>query len=526
MKLVYNILIVAAGMLLGGCSDFLERSAQDLVIPKTTAQYKEILQYEGYFQRLVSSNGTYGFVTYMTDDIELFDARTMPNAVASWVNEDSKVEPLSACYQWQENVEGINFVNTNYRYLYNQVMVANICLLSVDDSEGTLEEKEILKGQASFSRAFAYLMLANLYAKPYNKAQPDDLCVPLKDDFTPSLEVKSRATIEQVWNVITEDIEAALKLLEDKKINNIHEISYPAALVLATRIYLYKEDWAKAIECGEKFRALGRYPLHDISAETTSGDIRYTTRNNYADNVRKFLSVGNTEVAWTFGYNYVSGSTDVYRQAYTPSTVSGATGNVCVYYRVSAKDPATGIIWQYATGDRRKVYWFYAPPTPTTGVPTYRYDYITTKYERTVNYLDGCFAFRAGEIYISLAEAYARRGDAGDQAKAIEVLNELRVKRFDPSLYVALQASDFGSDQALVDFIWQERRRELCFEELHRWWDLRRTTQPQIVHQWKNSATYTLEAEDDAYVLQFPRAELDYNGSALEPNPRPNRPQD
>jgi hypothetical protein len=520
MKAIYSILIIAAGMLLGGCNDFLERSAQDLVIPKTTAQYKEILQYEGYFQNLVTSSG-YGFVTYMTDDIEFFDARTMPGAPQTWVNEDSKVEPLSACYQWQENIEGVNFVNTNYRYLYKQVMVANICLLSVDESEGTVEEKEVLKGQAAFSRAFAYLMLANLYAKPYNKAQPDDPCVPLKEDFTPSLEVASRATIKEVWDVITGDIEMALRLLEDKKINNVHEISYPVALVLATRIYLYKEEWGKAIEYGEKFRALGRYPLQDISAQTTSGDIRYYTRNDYADNVRKFLSVGNTEVAWTFGYNFLAGSVDVYRQTYVPLT----TGNVCMYYRVSAKD-ATGIIAQYEDGDRRKVYWFYAPPTPASGAPTYRYDYVTTKYERTVNYLDGCFAFRAGEIYISLAEAYARRGESGDRAKAIAALNELRVNRFNPALYVALQEADFSTDQALVEFVWLERRRELCFEELHRWWDLRRTNQPQIVHQWKGSTTYTLREGDDAYVLQFPRAELDYNGAALEPNPRPNRAQD
>jgi hypothetical protein len=283
---------------------------------------------------------------------------------------------------------------------------------------------------------------------------------------------------------------------------------------------LYKEEWSKAIEYGEKFRTLGKYPLHDISMETTCGDIRRTTGNN-ADNVRKFLSVGNTEVAWTFGYSFLAGSGDVYRIAYTPLT----TGNICVYYRVAAKDQ-NGIIAQYENGDRRKVYWFFAPPTPTTGQPTYRYDYVTCKYERTVNYLDGCFAFRAGEVYISLAEAYARRGESGDQAKAIAILNELRANRFDPALHVALTAGDFPTDQDLVEYIWLERRRELCFEELHRWWDLRRTNQPEIVHQWRGGVTYTLQEEDDAYVLQFPRAELDYNGTALVPNARPNRPQD
>ena len=51
-KVVYPILL-ALCLSTGGCSDFLERSAQNLVIPTTCADYTEILQGEGYFYNLL-----------------------------------------------------------------------------------------------------------------------------------------------------------------------------------------------------------------------------------------------------------------------------------------------------------------------------------------------------------------------------------------------------------------------------------------------------------------------------------------
>ena len=46
--------------------------------------------------------------------------------------------------------------------------------------------------------------------------------------------------------------------------------------------------------------------------------------------------------------------------------------------------------------------------------------------------------------------------------KAIEYLNSLRSKRINP--YTSLGVSDFTTNDALVQFCWDERRRELCFK--------------------------------------------------------------
>lgn len=67
-KTIYTLLL-AFSLTLGSCDDFLERSAQNLVIPTTCADYTEILQGEGYFYSLIN-DGTW--LNLMTDDMELF----------------------------------------------------------------------------------------------------------------------------------------------------------------------------------------------------------------------------------------------------------------------------------------------------------------------------------------------------------------------------------------------------------------------------------------------------------------------
>lgn len=137
---------------------------------------------------------------------------------------------------------------------------------------------------------------------------------------------------------------------------------------------------------------------------------------------------------------------------------------------------------------------------------------------------------RIGEVYVSLAEAYARRNEAGDAAKAIVHLNTLRAKRINP--YTSLTSADFASTDALVQFCWDERRRELCFEECHRWWDMRRQGQKKVVHRLNTGGTsgnsfmtFTLQEKDPAFILNFPIDERKQSPS-LVPNSRPQRNED
>lgn len=163
-------------------------------------------------------------------------------------------------------------------------------------------------------------------------------------------------------------------------------------------------------------------------------------------------------------------------------------------------------------GDRRFTYWIVAPSASY-------YPYVPIKYDHyNIIGEDYQSSFRTGEVYISLAEAYARKANP-EIDKVLEYLNALRSHRIKP--YTSLNSGDFASVDALIKFVWEERRRELCFEEHHRWWDLRRTGQPALTHTWMGGEVYKLKEKDPAYVINFPQLEREFN-SALN-NARPIR---
>ncbi len=485
-------------MLMGSCKKFLEQSSQDLIRPVTVEHYKELLQGEAYFKDFYR-NGW--FVDVMSDDVGLVDLITPTTLI------NTKMEYAKFLYQWGPDPEDPTgtFTDALFQHLYKNVLTANTCLESLEKMEGSEAEKKILKGQASFTRSYAYFVLANLYAQAYNEAAPTDLCVPLIMETTPSLKRFNRATIKEVWDLIAADAEAAVEnLKDDVAARSVYEINYKAALLLASRVFLFRQEWDKAIEYGERFLQL-RPDLKNITAITGSPSATGTSANKVF-----LLPNENPEIVFTFGR--LTGATTVGGYMYytrEPTGLSPAT------FSASYNVPGA-LIDMYGTGDRRKNYWFFAPTGAPGGLLVYlAYTPLKLQYyegNRTTQF------FRSAEAYLVLAEAYARKAQP-DRAKAVSLLNELRKNRI--ASYTNLTTADFTTPEALNKFIIDERRRELCFEEFHRWWDLRRTGQPAIEHRWL-ADVYELKAKDPAYILNFPREEMEFN-PGLEPNIRPAR---
>ena len=356
-----------------------------------------------------------------------------------------------------------------------------------------------MKGQAYFLRAYGYFFLANTYAQAYNEAKPTDLCVPINLGATPSLKRFGRATIKEVWDLISSDIEQSVALLSTDKVKRpVFEVSYKAALLLATRIALYREDFDKAIVYGEKFLEISP-DLYDISAITASQNEDVSETDDY------FLSKAkNREILLNFDNQPTSLDSYFY----------GRAGLFTATFSVSVNAP-DALIDRYTIADKRLKYCF-VPPTGIPGSPNASITWVPKKINNYNRF--GDIFMRSSEVYLTLVEAYARKNNP-DHARAIDLLNKLRVHRIEG--YTDLSAADFPDQQALIRFIWEERRRELCFEELHRWWDLRRTGQPALEHKYFGN-TYRLNVKDPAYVLNFPKKELEFNPN-LVPNIRPVR---
>ena len=500
-----HYILIAATAALCGCGDFLERSAQNLTIPTTCADYTEILQGEGYFNSLLTNAV---WLHLMTDDMELFTP-AYENSLPYLLFRRRYV------YQWRDEMEVVDegFADNLFGHLYSQVLIANTCLDALPSLEGSDAEKDVLRGQALFHRAFAYLMLANLYAVPYDKATADTPCVPLKTTPTPSLQPYGRATFGEVYRLIENDIKEGLSLLKGKKTGNYYYIGYNAMLFVAMRHALYTGDFETALAYGEEILSVND-KLFDITDRTYAADADDRVSSSY-DN---FMQPANPEFMFVFteagsGTDRVSSlisvTSNTLEQTFMPSRT--IEGNLMSLYEYDADTQ---------TGDHRVPYWFIMP-RQNSQYEYYRVgNYKPCKFNYN-NHLYRQAAFRTAEAYLTVAESYARKASP-DYGKALDYANRLRKSRIDAQAFVELSPADFAAPEDIVQFIWDERRRELCFEELHRWIDLRRTTRPEIIHPYGNSGYYKLEKDDVAYTLDFP-----YNERLVNPqnaNPRPLRP--
>jgi hypothetical protein len=133
-----------------------------------------------------------------------------------------------------------------------------------------------------------------------------------------------------------------------------------------------------------------------------------------------------------------------------------------------------------------------------------------TKYSLPQN-ATGVFGrcLRLSEAYLNYAEAMAMMGKDLDEATM--VINTLREKRFDPEDF---EEETFATQEELISFIRDERRRELCFEG-HRWFDLRRWGMPSFTHKWHSDAettnVYRLEENDLMYAVPIPDEAMNMN---------------
>jgi hypothetical protein len=124
---------------------------------------------------------------------------------------------------------------------------------------------------------------------------------------------------------------------------------------------------------------------------------------------------------------------------------------------------------------------------------------------------------RTAEVYLILAEAYARLNNLPEAKNYVE---RLRAKRFKSGNIPAVTAA---SQKEMMDQIIIERRKELLFG-FHRFFDLKRfNTEPEYaktttrvfpvvnVSAEHPQKTYTLRPDSRMYIIPFPKTARDKN---------------
>ncbi|MBT28618.1 MAG: RagB/SusD family nutrient uptake outer membrane protein [Thalassobius sp.] len=111
--------------------------------------------------------------------------------------------------------------------------------------------------------------------------------------------------------------------------------------------------------------------------------------------------------------------------------------------------------------------------------------------------------FRLADAYLMYAEAVLRGGAGGDQSQALSYINELRARS-----YTSTAAGTVSADNFTLDFILDERAREL-FWEGHRRTDLIRFGEyTSMVWPWKKETKDGQASEEFRELLPIPSSEL------------------
>lgn len=458
MKTKLFTLLVALMVGLTGCSDFLEEVDKDKLIPSKTEHYASVLLNCHRYDYPVFTN-----VDYMADNINEYSASTSSNR-------NSK-KPV---YTWQIEIEldenGSNIGGNNlWEKAYKNIAIANYVIELIDEADGTLQENNFTKGEAYFVRAINYFNLLNIYGVPYDAATAShSLGVPLR--LNNGVEQNyQRNTVAECYAQIESDLDQALSHISssDLKKSQFHA-SEGACYLLLSRVYLYQQKWSEAADAATQAMTYG-----SLMRMPTSGEVVYK------DNVECLYS----------GMFYSGSLTHV---------------NFEGGWMVNSE-----LLALFDTERDLRFANFFTKSSDKVGSV-----YYSNKGESSFSTL-GQVSFRLAEAYLTRAEAYIRLGEYG---KARTDMNTLLVTRYKRPTDFTIPADD----ATLLSFVLTERRKELCFEEHHRWFDLRRmgAEAPTLVHTFTltdnagtsyGTQTYTLYPGELNYTLPIPLEERENN---------------
>ncbi len=356
--------------------------------------------------------------------------------------------------EWGASYEGIHRAN---------VVLEKVPGISMDE---TLKAR--ILGEAKFIRAWNYYNLVIMFGG-----------VPLADHvLAPSEYNMPRATAEEVWNLIEEDLtEAARDLWKRSQYpeSDLGRITLGAAQALLVKTYLWREKWAEAKATAEaiinsnEYKLVANYadifPLYGENNEESIFEIQYMNASggNWGKNNANEGSFTNVFTRARgqfagFGFNIPTQDfvDEFFKEGFEDPRLRSTV------FRLGDAMGDRGIFTIAATGDMPFLYYPkkyfsnksedapFGDPAPNGG-----------SNDRVIRYAD---------VLLMHAEAAYR---TGDEAAAKASLNKVRARVNIPAIA--------ATGSALFDAIMRERRLELGLEA-HRFFDLVRTKRaPQVL---------------------------------------------
>lgn len=424
------IIILAAIFAAAGCRKYVEIDQLSVKTLKYTTDYRYILNNNNVLE------GTFSYPILSGDDTEINDP----------TRQNTLTDIQANVYAWASKYTTETQSDIDWDKQYKTIYTCNQVLEGVLASQGGTEaEKQKIYAEALVHRAYAYLILVNIYGKQYDAATAaKDPGVPLLT--TPDLYTKlNRASVSEVYELIIKDLQASIGRLPNLPDFNVRPAKVSAYALLA-KAFLNMRDFARAGSYADSTLSLQSGLLDLKSYETSPGTIPVRL-NNPEVIFSKVANVVYPAISVSSDLLNAMGPTDLRYKLFTDSRARfGSQFSTAFTGRASCKY----LINEFVI--------FNGPSVP--------------------------------EIMLIKAECLAR---AGASSEAITIVNALRSKRFTAANYTPVTASN-GNDALRI--VIEEKRKEFLGTGM-RWFDQKRLNLDLAFAQSKSR---TLKGTD--YVLQ------------------------
>lgn len=426
-------------------------------------------------------------------------------------------------YNWAgNNLDFADRVNTSresqilWNDMYAMIYAANNVITAIDRETEENTSKYYL-AQGLSVRAFSYFVLAQLYQFNYAEHK-NDPCVPIVTDLN-SNEVAvngaPRSTVEEVYTLIKEDLDAAVDLLTDAEENGVTRadrryISLAVAYGLRARVNLTMQNWpaaaadaAKAIEVSDAQPA-GLTDVNKPSFMSSTeknwmwGIIVAETDRVVESGIVNWIShMGSLN----YGYANFSGGRQINKKLYNTIPASDIRKNWWL-----DKDGVSPVL----TNEQKAfIDQYYGPYTQIKFAP-YANEVGTSTNANDMPLM------RIEEMYLIKAEAEAMAGQDGKSTL------ENFIKTYRDPEYVCMVSS--AAD--VQEEVFRHRRIELWGEGLN-WFDIMRLNKPvdRRGGGFPNATMiFNIPAKSPLLLWRIPEAEIQANPSLEDSDNNPSAP--
>ncbi|MBT2560204.1 RagB/SusD family nutrient uptake outer membrane protein [Pedobacter sp. ISL-68] len=456
MKKRYTIIFLALTIASVGCRKYVEIDQLSTRTLKYTSDYRYIMNNNNVLE------GTFSYPILSGDDTEINDP-TRQNTLG---------DILGNVYSWAGKYTTETQNDSDWDRQYKIIYTCNEVLEGVlSSADGADAEKQKIYAEALVHRAYAYLVLVNMYGKQYNSSTAGtDLGVPMLT--TSNLYTKlNRAPVAQVYAAILKDLKTSISHLPALPDYNVRPAKVSAYALLA-KTYLNMRDFGNASLYADSSLVL-QNTLLDLKSYESSTSTMPVRLNNPEVMLSKISNVVYTAISVNNDLLTAMGPTDLRYKLFTDARSRfGTQFSAAFTGRASCK------------------------------------------------YLINEFVILNGpsvpEMMLIKAECLAR---AGNTNAAMAQVNNLRIKRFTAANYIPLNASDAGDALRIVI---AEKRKEFLGTGI-RWFDQKRLNldveYAQVKTRSFKSIDYTLQPNSNRYLYPIGDKYILLNPE-LEQNPR------